>query len=129
MGCSSPQSPKSLYCPQHAQRRHLAPSRKRIWHLIGRKDSCTTPLPTWMIDNIADGEGLVHGVGAGEAAVMFMVRCQFCSMSSAAFCALAAAVEGVEVGLKEFTASLRVSPAFTRQTAVFPFASLGVAGG
>lgn len=41
----------------------------------------------------------------------------------------AAAVEGVEVGLKEFTASLRVSPAFTRQTAVFPFASLGVAGG
>ena len=45
---------------------------------------------------------------------MFMVRCQFCSMSSAAFCALAAArdtaagdaaaVEGVEVGLKEFTA-------------------------
>lgn len=70
---------------------------------------------------------------------MFMERCQFCSMSSAAFCALAAArdtaagdaaaVEGVEVGLKEFTASLRVSPAFTRQTAVFPFASLGVAGG
>ena len=70
---------------------------------------------------------------------MFMVRCQFCSMSSAAFSALAAArdtaagdaaaVEGVEVGLKEFTASLRVSPAFTRQTAVFPFASLGVAGG
>ena len=36
---------KSLYCPQHAQRSILAPSRKRICILSGGKISCTTPLP------------------------------------------------------------------------------------
>lgn len=121
MGCSSPQSQNLFTAPQHAQRSILAPSRKRICILSGGKISWhDAAAELGMIDNIADGEGLVHGVGAGGSGghvhgalpILLHVLSGLLRFGGGRDTAAgdAAAVEGVEVGLKEFTASLRVSP-------------------
>lgn len=66
VGCSSPQSQASLYCPSARTAQHLGAVAEEDLHLIGRKDFLhDAAAELGMIDNIADGEGLVHGVGAG----------------------------------------------------------------
>ena len=57
---------KSLYCPSARTAQHLGAVAEKDLHLIGRKDFLhDAAAELGMIDNIADGEGLVHGVGAG----------------------------------------------------------------
>lgn len=57
---------KSLYCPSARTAQHLGAVAEEDLHLIGRKDFLhDAAAELGMIDNIADGEGLVHGVGAG----------------------------------------------------------------
>lgn len=92
-----------------------------------------------MIDDVTDGEGFVHGVGTGGGGGLVHGALPVLLHILGGFLRLGrragqgggevAALEGVAVGLKAFTASLRASPAFTRQTDVLPFASLGAAGG
>ena len=52
---------KSLYCPSARTAQHLGAVAEEDLHLIGRKDFLhDAAAELGMIDNIADGEGLVH---------------------------------------------------------------------